>query len=114
MSGARLIAHLAMVLNKKVIPNIRGGKISNQQASMVADEVISFMRKSIMEEGCYRQSAFGSFLVRTRAPRMARNPKTGEAISVPEKNVVVFKPSASFKQMVLEAKPYVKASAKPE
>lgn len=36
---------------------------------------------------------FGSFKVKNRGPRQARNPKTGEKVSVPEKRVVHFKPS---------------------
>jgi len=35
---------------------------------------------------------FGVFLVRERAERRARNPRTGEEVVVPKKKVVVFKP----------------------
>lgn len=34
---------------------------------------------------------FGTFQMKTRAARVARNPKTGESINVPEKTVLVFK-----------------------
>jgi len=33
---------------------------------------------------------FGSFRVKQRAPRMARNPKSGESVPVPEQHVPVF------------------------
>ena len=33
---------------------------------------------------------FGSFKIRRRAPRIARNPKSGEQVRVPEQNVPVF------------------------
>lgn len=36
---------------------------------------------------------FGSFKVKTRGPRQARNPKTGETVDVPSKRVIHFKPS---------------------
>lgn len=35
---------------------------------------------------------FGVFEVRTRKSRIARNPRTGEKVQVPEKKTVVFKP----------------------
>ena len=35
---------------------------------------------------------FGVFEVRHRKARKARNPRTGEEVQVPEKNVVTFKP----------------------
>ena len=37
---------------------------------------------------------FGTFKVVTRAAKMGRNPKTGEAISIPEKQAFVFKAAA--------------------
>jgi len=33
---------------------------------------------------------FGAFKIRRRAPRVARNPKSGERVRVPEQNVPVF------------------------
>ncbi|HUF08346.1 MAG TPA: HU family DNA-binding protein [Rhodothermales bacterium] len=33
---------------------------------------------------------FGAFKIRRRAPRLARNPKSGERVRVPEQNVPVF------------------------
>ncbi|MGE4417063.1 MAG: integration host factor subunit beta [Marinobacterium sp.] len=35
---------------------------------------------------------FGSFSLHYRAPRMGRNPKTGEAVPLPAKHVPHFKP----------------------
>ena len=35
---------------------------------------------------------FGVFIVRNRAERRARNPRTGEEVIVPKKKVVIFKP----------------------
>ncbi len=42
---------------------------------------------------------FGVFEVKTRKPRKARNPRTGDEVFVPEKKVVTFKPGR-----VMEAK----------
>lgn len=36
---------------------------------------------------------FGTFEVKTRKARAAKNPRTGELVQVPEKKVLTFKPS---------------------
>ena len=41
---------------------------------------------------------FGVFEVRTRAARIAQNPKTLEPVTVPEKSTVKFKPGRRMKQ----------------
>ena len=43
---------------------------------------------------------FGSFDVTRRAARIARNPKTGEAVAVPAKCVPHFKPGREMKSLV--------------
>ncbi len=43
---------------------------------------------------------FGSFTMRHRAPRIARNPKTSETVSLPAKVVVHFKPGTELRHRV--------------
>ncbi len=43
---------------------------------------------------------FGVFQVKRRKPRIGRNPKTGEAVSVPERRVVTFKPGLEMKKYI--------------
>lgn len=43
---------------------------------------------------------FGVFKVRTRKGRMGRNPRTGEAVSIPERKIVNFKPGMVMKKRV--------------
>lgn len=45
---------------------------------------------------------FGVFEVKRRAPRKARNPRTGDKVFVPEKFVVTFKPGKQMEQRVRE------------
>ncbi len=40
---------------------------------------------------------FGTFEVRTREERTARNPKTGEAVKVPKRKVPYFRPGKELK-----------------
>ncbi len=43
---------------------------------------------------------FGVFEVKQRAARKARNPRTGERVDVPPKNVVTFKPGKKMEERV--------------
>ena len=43
---------------------------------------------------------FGTFSVRRRASRKARNPRTGTPINVPSKNVPKFQPGAKMREAV--------------
>ena len=43
---------------------------------------------------------FGGFDLRHRPPRNARNPKTGEAVNLPAKVVVHFKPGKDMRDQV--------------
>ena len=54
---------------------------------------------------------FGTFKVKCRKARMARNPRTGEPVPVPERNVPIFKVSKELKDMVAAANPIKEDSA---
>jgi len=43
---------------------------------------------------------FGVFKVKTRKPRAGRNPKTGEAVPIPERKKVTFKPGMIMKKKI--------------
>jgi len=43
---------------------------------------------------------FGVFLVKKRKKRIGRNPKTGEVVPVPERQIVVFKPGLEMKKLI--------------
>ncbi len=62
--------------------------------SDVKDVVQSFLDSvvdTLTEEGRLELRDFGIFQVKKRAERKARNPKTGESVIVPPRNVVTFK-----------------------
>jgi len=46
---------------------------------------------------------FGTFLVRVRQPREARNPATQETVMLDRRSVPVFKPSKTLKKAVGQA-----------
>lgn len=54
----------------------------------------------LAEGGAVRLVDFGTFGIRKRAAREARNPRTGEKISVPAKSVPFFKAGKELKEKV--------------
>ncbi len=58
--------------------------------------------EALVEEGRIELRNFGVFEVKRRAPRKARNPRTGTRVDVPEKFVVTFKPGKEMEQRVRE------------
>lgn len=55
---------------------------------------------AIASEGRIELRNFGVFEVKTRKARKARNPRTGEEVSVPEKRVVIFKPGRMMEEKI--------------
>jgi integration host factor subunit beta len=49
-----------------------------------------------------RSEGFGTFKVRERKSRLARNPRTGDPVEVPPRAVPVFKPSKDLRALVEE------------
>jgi integration host factor subunit beta len=56
--------------------------------------------EALVEERRIELRNFGVFVVKERAARKARNPRTGERVDVPEKMVVTFKPGKEMEEKV--------------
>jgi nucleoid DNA-binding protein len=67
-----------------------------EAVQMVFDGIL----ETLVDEGRIELRDFGVFAVKRRRPRKARNPRTGETISVPERSVVTFKPGREMEERV--------------
>ena len=56
--------------------------------------------EALIKEGRIELRNFGVFEVKPRAARKARNPRTGDKVLVPAKNVVTFKPGKEMEERV--------------
>ena len=70
------------------------------QAEQVVDTVIDSIVKSLKKGNEVSIAGLGIFSVKKRAARQARNPRTGEAISVPAMNVPKFRAAKALKDAV--------------
>ena len=69
----------------------------------VGETVDLFLKKigDLLVDGQHLEiRGFGTFKVRKRKQRMARNPRTGDAVPVPSRRVPVFKVSKMLKDRV--------------
>lgn len=84
------------VLIEKVAEKVEG--LTRNQTEIVVDTVFDSIRKALMSGEKIEIRGFGNFRLKTRNPRKARNPKTGESVEVPGKKVLYFKVGKALKE----------------
>ena len=75
-------------------------QLSRRQAELVVNTIFDSIRDSLKRGEKTEIRGFGSFSLHHRAPRMGRNPKTGEAVALPGKYVPHLKPGKSLRERV--------------
>lgn len=71
-----------------------------KDAKYAVEAVLEGIAKGLLDDGKVTLVDFGNFVVKERAPRVARNPQTGQTVRIPSRHVPVFKPSQSLKDMI--------------
>lgn len=72
--------------------------LSHSQTQQAVQATFDSLIKILIHYGRVELRGFGVFMLQQRAPRKARNPRTGEELVVPARESIVFKPSPLFKQ----------------
>jgi nucleoid DNA-binding protein len=78
--------------------------LTQGQAQGVVQRVLDGITQTLLNEGRMELRNFGIFEVKKRKPRQARNPRTGEQVSVPARLVVTFKPGRGMEERVGQLK----------
>ena len=84
------------------IARTSGPMISKKDCARVVDAFLDAVKHALKEQHNIEVRGFGTFKIRKRKTRMARNPRTGEAVPVPPRKVPVFKVSKELKDMVAQ------------
>jgi DNA-binding protein HU-beta len=71
-----------------------------RSAAEALDAVLAEIQAAVTKGEKVSITGFGVFEKRVRAARMARNPRTGEAVRVKKTSVPAFRPGAGFKESV--------------
>ena len=80
-----------------------GPMISKKDCARVVDAFLDAVKSALAEQHNIEIRGFGTFKIRNRKTRMARNPRTGEPVEVAARPVPVFKPSNELRAVVAQA-----------
>lgn len=77
--------------------------LSKKDTGVVVDRILENISRALCDGDKVELRGFGSFKVKERRSRKARNPRTGDAVEVPAKLVPYFKASNELKSLVDDA-----------
>ena len=89
------------------IARTAGPMISKKDCARVVDAFLEAVKAALSEQHNIEVRGFGTFKIRRRKTRMARNPRTVDPAEVAARPVPVFKPSKELRAMVAEATEHV-------
>jgi integration host factor subunit beta len=77
-----------------------GPGITKKDCALVVDGFLNAVKLALTNGDNIEIRGFGTFKVRRRKTRTARNPRTGDPVDVPSRSVPVFKPSKHLRTRV--------------
>jgi integration host factor subunit beta len=84
------------------ISQTSGPMISKKDCARVVDSFLDAIKEALRDQKNIEVRGFGTFKIRQRKTRMARNPRTGAPVEVSARPVPVFKPSKELRAMVAD------------
>ena len=82
------------------IARTAGPMISKKDCARVVDSFLDAVKDALADQKNIEVRGFGTFKIRSRKTRMARNPRTGDPVEVAARPVPVFKPSKELRALV--------------
>src|ERR1700682_304168 len=89
MTKAEFVESLANTLNQ-----------TKSESERVLEAVVDVLKQALQRGEKIDLRGLGVFKVRETKPRQARNPRTGEAVSIPAKKAAVFKPGKELSALL--------------
>jgi integration host factor subunit beta len=89
-----LKSELVVMLNQK-LPELKESDVAS-----ALDCILGQMTEALVQGERVEIRGFGSFSLRHRPPRIARNPKTGETVNLPAKVATHYKPGKEMRDRV--------------
>jgi integration host factor subunit beta len=78
----------------------RVSDLTKKHAEVIVETVFKSIIDALHRGEKIELRGFGSFRLRRREPRKGRNPKTGDKVDVPPKQVPYFKPGKELKDLI--------------
>nr|WP_255671722.1 HU family DNA-binding protein [Glycomyces amatae] len=107
-----LIGRVGLVNKAEFVDRIAARTGDRAAAKEVVDVAIDEIQRAVVKGEKVSFAGFGVFEKRARAARMARNPRTGEAVKVKKTVVPAFRPGTGFKELVTGKRKAAKSAAK--
>ena len=76
------------------------GQLSSKDVELAIKTMLEQMSQALATGDRIEIRGFGSFSLHYRAPRVGRNPKTGEEVPITPRRVLTFRPSHLMKEKV--------------
>ncbi len=89
----------------------RQAQLAYKDVELAVKTVLEYMAQTLATGERIEIRGFGSFSLHYRPPRVGRNPKSGEPVSLPAKHVPHFKPGKQLRERVDEARAHTPAPA---
>jgi integration host factor subunit beta len=74
--------------------------LTKKETEVIVNTIFDNITEALVKGDKVELRGFGSFRIRQRNARKGRNPKTGSAVSVPEKRVPFFKVGKRLREIV--------------
>ena len=92
-AGTLTRADLAEMLNRQF-------GLSRADAAAMVESILDHMTDALLDGDNVKISGFGTFVLRDKAERIGRNPKTGVEVPITPRRVLTFRASQGMRQKV--------------
>ena len=92
-AGTLTRADLADMLNRQI-------GLSRADAAAMVESILDHMTSALLDGDNVKISGFGTFVLRDKAERIGRNPKTGVEVPITPRRVLTFRASQGMRQKV--------------
>jgi integration host factor subunit alpha len=92
-AGTLTRADLAEMLNRQI-------GLSRADAASMVESILDHMTSALLDGDNVKISGFGTFVLRDKAERIGRNPKTGVEVPITPRRVLTFRASQGMRQKV--------------
>lgn len=96
-AGTLTRADLAEVVNSQL-------GLSRADSSRIIESILDHMTDALIEGENVKISGFGTFVLRDKAERIGRNPKTGVEVPITPRRVLTFRASQMMRQRIVSAR----------
>ncbi len=84
--------------------SINNDQLNKRESELIVNTIFDCIGSELVQGGRVEIRGFGSFTIRSRDAREARNPKSGDVVMIPEKKTPFFKTGKDLRERVNNGK----------